>query len=222
MARYSPEHKPQTRQRLVESAVTTLRRDGVESAGLKEIMQQLGLTVGGFYRHFASKSELVQAAVEHGLEQSLDRFRASSSAKAPSAIEKFSTLYLSEAHRRSLAEGCVLAALSSDIARGDAATKRVCEQGLLKLHAETLEYLPSDDPELHERVWAIIALEVGGLLLARMVADDTTAASILDSCRRSVGQLLAADAPSKPRGTARAKKARAPRRPARPRKAASR
>ena len=53
MTRYQPEHKQETRRRLVDSAVTAFRRDGVDSAGLKEIMSELGLTVGGFYRHFS-------------------------------------------------------------------------------------------------------------------------------------------------------------------------
>ena len=56
MARYSPEHKDETRRRMVEAAVTTFRRDGVSAAGLKQIMEELGQTVGGFYRHFPSKS----------------------------------------------------------------------------------------------------------------------------------------------------------------------
>lgn len=209
MTRYSPEHKPQTRQRLVEAAVTTLRRDGIENAGLKEIMQQLGLTVGGFYRHFSSKSELVQAAVEHGLAQSLERLRATSSHQDWDAIKRFSELYLSDAHRRALAEGCVLAALSSDIARGDSDVKAVCEEGLRKLHTETLEHLPCDNDEVRQAVWAIIALDVGGLLLARMVASDDAAESILDSCRGAVRRLLTAKSPRRRRGTQKAKKGRA-------------
>ena len=75
MARYQPEHKAKTRQKLVESAVTAFRRNGVDSVGLKEIMRELGLTVGGFYRHFDSKTELVQSAVALGLAQSIERMR---------------------------------------------------------------------------------------------------------------------------------------------------
>ena len=64
MARYQPTHKEETRRRLLESAVNAFRRDGLDATGLKEIMNDLGLTVGGFYRHFESKSELVRACVE--------------------------------------------------------------------------------------------------------------------------------------------------------------
>ena len=146
MTRYQPEHKQQTRRRLIESAVTAFRRDGVESAGLKQIMQEMGLTVGGFYRHFSSKSQLVQSAVALGLLQSLEQFRrtsdgnglddASAGCDGIGSIERFATAYLSERHRRSIAQGCVLAALGSDIARSDSDVKAVCEAGLRELHAE--------------------------------------------------------------------------------------
>jgi len=177
--------------------VTAFRRDGVESAGLKQIMQEMGLTVGGFYRHFSSKSQLVQSAVALGLLQSLEQFRrtsdgnglddASAGCDGIGSIERFATAYLSERHRRSIAQGCVLAALGSDIARSDSDVKAVCEAGLRELHAELHRSVPE---ELSERLWGLMALELGGLLLSRMVAEEQTAAEILASCRRTVKALL--------------------------------
>ena len=112
MARYQAEHKAATRRRLVESAVTAFRRDGVDSTGLKEIMGDLGLTVGGFYRHFPSKSDLVQAAVSAGLQQSLARMRSLPGDDGLAWLECFAAGYLSETHRRSIDQGCVLPALA--------------------------------------------------------------------------------------------------------------
>jgi len=197
MARYKPEHKAQTRQKLVESAVTAFRRNGVDSAGLKQIMQELGLTVGGFYRHFGSKTELVQSAVALGLAQSIKRMRQVSSSGVTDEhssddgrwIERFAAGYLSESHRLSIADGCVLAALGSEIARGDDEVKAVCEAGLQQVHAELKRKLPAGTDELDERLWGLMALEVGGLLLSRMVASEKTAGEILESCRRTVTTL---------------------------------
>jgi TetR/AcrR family transcriptional repressor of nem operon len=197
MARYKPEHKAQTRQKLVESAVTAFRRNGVDSAGLKQIMRELGLTVGGFYRHFGSKTELVQSAVALGLAQSIERMRQASSSAGTDeganddcpGIERFAAGYLSESHRRSIAQGCVLAALASDIARSNDQVKGECEAGLQKIHAELKRQLPTGTDELDERLWGLMALEVGGLLLSRMVASEKTAGEILKSCRRAVTTL---------------------------------
>ncbi len=123
MTRYRPEHKAETRRRLVETAVTTFRREGVNAAGLKQIMQELGQTVGGFYRHFPSKSELVEAAVERGVRQSLDMMRSLPEDEQFPWAERFTAGYLSEAHSRALADGCVFAALASDIARAEPGVK---------------------------------------------------------------------------------------------------
>jgi TetR/AcrR family transcriptional repressor of nem operon len=196
MVRYQPEHKRETRRQLIDSAVTAFRRDGVANAALKEIMQDLGMTVGGFYRHFPSKSALVQAAVAEGLSQSLDRMRQTPGENGLASIERFAGRYLSQAHRESLAEGCVLAALASDIARGDCEVKAACESGLRQVHTEMHERVPGDDQQLDEKLWGLIALEVGGLLLSRMVANDDTAAEILDSCRQSVKDLIGAQSPT--------------------------
>ncbi|MGD9723651.1 MAG: TetR/AcrR family transcriptional regulator [Pirellulales bacterium] len=213
MARYQSDHKQQTRERLVASAVRTFRRAGVENAGLNEIMQELGLTVGGFYRHFDSKSELVQAAVARGLEQSLERMRHAPSDDPLDGMQRFAEIYLSEAHRRALADGCVLAALGSDIARGDSQTKAVCEQGLRAVHTELNKRLPSDAGPLADRLWGLIALEVGGLLLARMVDRDDTAAEILASCRQATQQLL-----GRPVKSTRRRKSTSGKKPAQPRR----
>lgn len=190
MARYRPTHKAETRQRLVESAATAFRRDGLDAAGLKEIMSDLGLTVGGFYRHFESKSALVQAAIALGVLQSRERMRELSEKDGPQWIERFAARYLSDAHRCSTAQGCVLAALASDIARSDSDVKAACETGLREIKEEVLQHIPKDADQIAEQIWGLIALELGGLLLSRMVESEETAAEILWSCRRAVRKLV--------------------------------
>ncbi|HEY4312190.1 MAG TPA: TetR/AcrR family transcriptional regulator [Pirellulales bacterium] len=190
MARYSPEHKDETRRRMVEAAVTTFRRDGVSAAGLKQIMEELGQTVGGFYRHFPSKSDLVQAAVEHGVQQSLDTMRMIPEDDQFPWTERFTAGYLSSAHCQELANGCVFAALASDIARGDSRVKQSCEAGLQQLWAELGRHLPANGALPVEELWGLVALEIGGLLLSRMVESAETSAEILASCRRTARRVL--------------------------------
>jgi TetR/AcrR family transcriptional repressor of nem operon len=196
MARYRPEHKEETHRRLVESAITAFRRAGVGSAGLKQIMHQLGQTVGGFYRHFPSKSGLVEAAVARGVLQSLEHMRSIPDAEDASWVEQFLAGYLSEAHRRGLAHGCVLAALGSDIARGERGVKAVCEEGLRQLHAEMRRHWRPGAEQSDDALWGLTALVVGGLLLSRMVATDKTAAEILAACRRTARTVVRSQPPA--------------------------
>ncbi len=62
--RYDAEHKEQTRTRVVSAAAKSILADGPHRIGVAEVMAKAGLTHGGFYAHFASKDELIVAAIE--------------------------------------------------------------------------------------------------------------------------------------------------------------
>ncbi len=65
--RKSREETVLTRRRIVGSALARFRRRGIERTGVAEIMADVGMTHGGFYRHFDSKEELVKEACSDGL-----------------------------------------------------------------------------------------------------------------------------------------------------------
>ena len=60
---YTAEHKQETRTRIVKSARRLFNRNGFADVSIDEIMGDAGLTHGGFYKHFAAKEDLYQAAV---------------------------------------------------------------------------------------------------------------------------------------------------------------
>ena len=60
---YSAEHKLQTRQRILESARRLFNSKGFAQVSIGEVMENAGLTHGGFYRHFKDKDELYAEAV---------------------------------------------------------------------------------------------------------------------------------------------------------------
>ncbi|MFH5774383.1 TetR/AcrR family transcriptional regulator [Paracoccus sp. NGMCC 1.201697] len=63
MGRSSQEQALQNRARIVETASGLFRRSGVDSVSVADVMKAAGMTVGGFYKHFASKDALVQEAL---------------------------------------------------------------------------------------------------------------------------------------------------------------
>ena len=67
--RYKPEHKRQTRDRIVRNAARKLRAEGLSGAGVGSVMKASGLTVGGFYKHFRSKDELLADAIAMGFSE---------------------------------------------------------------------------------------------------------------------------------------------------------
>ena len=59
--------------RIVRAAARRFRRRGSEGAGIGDLMRDLRLTHGGFYRHFDSKERLFAEAFEHSLKEVGDR-----------------------------------------------------------------------------------------------------------------------------------------------------
>lgn len=56
-----------TRRTLVDAASRCFREKGLAGATLADIMTSVGLTTGAFYRHFSSKDELTETALEDNL-----------------------------------------------------------------------------------------------------------------------------------------------------------
>src|SRR5438552_6412423 len=64
--RYEPQHKRQTRDRIIRNAARKLRAEGLSGPGVESVMKASGLTVGGFYKHFRNKDELLAEAIAQG------------------------------------------------------------------------------------------------------------------------------------------------------------
>jgi AcrR family transcriptional regulator len=65
--------KQRTHERIVREASRLVRERGAEAMGVDHVMDAVGLTRGGFYAHFDSKSALVTRAVEAAFEEALVR-----------------------------------------------------------------------------------------------------------------------------------------------------
>jgi TetR/AcrR family transcriptional regulator, transcriptional repressor for nem operon len=69
--RYAKGHKDTSHERIVTVAAKNFRRLGIAAAGMTGIMAEAGLTNGGFYSHFRSKSDLVREGLERALDEQL-------------------------------------------------------------------------------------------------------------------------------------------------------
>ena len=61
----------QNRERIIDVAAKLFRERGFDGIGVADLMKSAGLTHGGFYRHFASKEDLMEQACTRALEVSL-------------------------------------------------------------------------------------------------------------------------------------------------------
>jgi TetR/AcrR family transcriptional regulator, transcriptional repressor for nem operon len=180
---YSAEHKRDTRQRILESARRLFNRKGFLDVSIDEVMENAGLTHGGFYRHFASKDELYAAAVAWFLCQEASkpwqRRRTNSSAARKPRAHRIVDAYFSRDHFDDRESCCPLIALPSDVSRGSNAVKAAYREVLEKLVG--LFEADLDEPRTRERALALVALCVGGMVVSRCVDDPALA----DDLRRA-------------------------------------
>jgi TetR/AcrR family transcriptional repressor of nem operon len=61
--RVSQAEKSSSRQRIIQSAKEMFKSKGIEKTSVALVMEDAGLTHGGFYRHFDDKQQLVEVAI---------------------------------------------------------------------------------------------------------------------------------------------------------------
>ena len=66
---YSPQHKEQSRQKILQAAAKLFCAHGFDRVTLNQIMKKANLTHGAFYGHFSGKSALYEAALKFATEQ---------------------------------------------------------------------------------------------------------------------------------------------------------
>jgi TetR/AcrR family transcriptional repressor of nem operon len=120
--RHSKAEKAKTHERIVAIASKRFREEGLAGIGIADLMKEVGLTVGGFYKHFNSRDALVTEAVGCALELWKCQVDAAASGGPPVTYESLVDEYLSEAHFNP-GTGCPVSALAGDLTRSDRRTR---------------------------------------------------------------------------------------------------
>ena len=135
-------------------------------------MRAAGLTHGGFYKHFASKDQLVAEACAEAVEVLIERMSAAGSGAA--------ARYLSTRHRDNPADGCPLSAIGSELGRSDEKTRAVATEGFLKLVNIMAGQLGNAKPaDARRRALVAVSTMIGALTMSRMVTDPDLSEEIL-------------------------------------------
>lgn len=177
--RVTREQAAKNRAHVVEVAGTEFRRHGFDGIGVADLMKAAGLTHGGFYGNFASKDDLAAEASAQAI-ATTTKVVAEHVAGARDPLAAFVELYLSSDHRDNVADGCVLAALAPDAARGSEPLHRAFEQGVETYLTLLTPLSPGEtDPIRRQAAMGTLATAVGALVLARTVASPALSDAIL-------------------------------------------
>ena len=194
MVRYRPEHKDQTRRRLIETSGRRFKRDGFDGSGIATLVADAGLTNGAFYGHFTSKHDLIATVISEQLDAQLARVEALP--LGLDSVEAFVREYLSPAHRDDPAGGCPSAALLDEIARQDLATRQAYTAGIRALiDAITRHLAAGSSAGPRDRAIGLITVLASSLQLARAVTDPELSDQILSSAYENAMRIAAPSPP---------------------------
>jgi TetR/AcrR family transcriptional repressor of nem operon len=184
--RYSADHKQRTRERIVRAAARRFRSRGSDGAGIGDLMRDLRLTHGGFYRHFDSKEGLFAEAFEQSLRELGDRVVEALEQAAPGTqLKTLIDAYLDIEHCDNVAGGCPVAALASEVARRPRAARAPFLQALRAHIRRMAKYIPAASEEARrEKATALFSGMAGTLTVARAFTDEQDRRAILDGARK--------------------------------------
>ncbi len=208
---YPVRHREEVKRRIVESARRLFNQRGFESVSIAEIMNAAGMTHGGFYSYFGSKSDLYAEVMNcfftdpdwkncwEGVHVDL------SSTEVGAQVVR---AYLSRQHFEDRENSCPMVALPTDVARSGEPARRAFETVFRAMVSVLERSLPQAKTkarsnsrnrtrgnargdarngarnETRNRARAIAALSIGGMVVARALVDRGLADELRGACLR--------------------------------------
>jgi TetR/AcrR family transcriptional repressor of nem operon len=178
--------KESTHERIVETAARAIRRSGYDGTSVADIMNEAGLTHGGFYAHFASRDAmLAEAADRAGAEAVVWAAGIAAEASPQEALQAMVNAYLSEAHVNNAESGCPVVALGSEMPRQTPEVRRAATRRIKEMIDLVSRQLPEWGQQgAHTRALVTVSTMVGALLLARAVDDAKLSKALCDAVRK--------------------------------------
>jgi len=182
---YAAGHRAAVKRRIIDSARRLFNRHGFENVSVAQIMAGAGLTHGGFYTYFKSKSDLYAEVLGcfftdpqwssrwEGVEVDL-----ASADVGPQVVRA----YLSRQHFEDVENSCPMIALPSDVARSGASAKRAFET-VFQAMVSVLERSSTETGRPRRiTAQATAALCVGGMVVARAMVNRKLGDELRDAC----------------------------------------
>lgn len=195
---YPAGHRLTVRKKIIDSARRLFNRYGFENVSVQQIMAGAGLTHGGFYTYFTSKSDLYAEVLGcfftdpdwkncwEGVHVDL-----SSTEVGPQVVRA----YLSRQHYEDVENSCPMVALPTDVARSNATARRAF-QTVFNAMVSVLERGVRDKKQRSRtRAQAIAAMCIGGMVVSRTMVDRALADELRAGCQKMALQLGGWDKP---------------------------
>jgi AcrR family transcriptional regulator len=175
---YPAGHRDEVRRKIVDSARRLFNRHGFEGVSVNAIMADAGLTRGGFYTYFQSKSDLYAEVLGCFFTDPNWKSRWEGVQIDPASSDagrQIVEAYLSRQHLDDVENSCPMVALPNDVARGDAKVKSAFETVFQAMVRTLGRDVRKNGKPREEIAMAIAALCIGGMVVARSINDAALA-----------------------------------------------
>lgn len=182
---YPAGHRDEMRGKIIQSARRLFNRHGFDNVSVSEIMAGAGLTHGGFYSYFTSKSDLYSEVLGcfftdpewkscwEGVEVDL-----SSADVGPQVVRA----YLSRQHFEDVENSCPMVALPTDVSRSGESAKQAFETVFQAMVSVLERSSRGNRRDRRATAQATAALCVGGMVVARAMINRAHADELRDAC----------------------------------------
>ena len=185
--RISRQKVVENRELILQTAADQFREHGIDGVGVADLMKAAGMSLGSFYGYFESKDQLVAETYAKAVGATKDRILEFLTKTDEKAYMNMVNEYLSPGHRDNLRQGCVLAALGSEVTHQSGAVRHAATKELRTLFDETAKNLPGRTvKQRHSLAIATLASLIGGLILSRMVDEPDLSNQVLDAVKASM------------------------------------
>jgi TetR/AcrR family transcriptional repressor of nem operon len=186
MPRASRSDAARHREEIVAESSRLFRERGLAGVSVADVTGAVGLTHGGFYKHFASKEALAAEASAEAFRNSVrqgDEVAAAAGDK-PAQWRAVLDAYFSREHCDASADGCPATALAADAAREpvDSPLHDAYVTGL-ESFIEFFQRVAPDDPSREETL-VRYATMVGALTLARATRGEPLSEEIFEAAHQ--------------------------------------
>lgn len=181
----APSRKEETHERIVRAASRAIRARGYGGVGVADIMKEVGLTHGGFYAHFESKTALLAEAADRAGAEGVETLaKVAAGAPPDKALSALIDAYLSQRHAETPEIGCPVAAVGSEVPRQEAEVRAASTRRIKELVGLLERSMPDwGKPGAHERAMAVLSCLVGSLVIARASNDGSFSKAVRAASR---------------------------------------
>lgn len=182
---HSKAEKLATHARIVKIAAARFRERGLEGIGVADIMKEAGVTVGGFYKHFETRDQLVVEALSAAF---ADYNAFSSSASDVAAVIEN---YLSLQHRDTPGMGCGLGAFLGEMSHASASVRSAYTAQVRSTLIAAEAAVPIS-ASVDRRASALLLMStlLGAINLSRAVNDPALSQEILETVTEQLATIF--------------------------------